>query len=349
MGLAGPAPDPAELAAREPMAGKPKIVVARIGAIGDICMLIPVVHALSRLYEVHWLIRESHVPIVRCFPAVACRLIGVPRGPDDDRLFPPRLVADLRDEAYACLIDFSHWRSVSWLARQLGEIPLRAVTQDPRQDALLGIAISPAEQREAFNRIVPVPPEARQVDKWLILLRACGIAVDLDWPLPTLPGLPAGRPLRLFVHPHAGKPEKIWPAKKFAGAVKQLAARQPLHCVVNGASRGIVRELGWRLRFAGIRSKVAALDPSFHRLRDELRDSDIAIGCDSGPMHFASLLGVPTLVIYSRYSAGEFAPLWRSTAVSPPRPGLDSDAVSIEAVSAALARLVDDLRGAPQA
>ena len=330
------------------MEGKPKILVARIGAIGDICMLIPVVHALSRRYEVHWLIRESHMALVRCFPAVTCRLIGTSPGPDEDQPFPPQLLTGLRDEGYACLIDFSHWCCVTWLARQLGEIPLRAVTQDSGQDALLGIATDPTKQREAFNCIVPVPPDARQIDKWRMLLRACGIDVELDWPLPPLLSLADGRPLRVFVHPHAGKPEKIWPAGRFAGALRRIAAFQPVRCVINGAGSRTVRELRWRLRFAGIRNEVVPLDPSFRRLQDELRRSDIAIGCDSGPMHFASLLGVPTLVVYGRYSADEFGPLWRSTAVSPPQPGMDADSVSIEAVSAALVRLVDELRAAPQ-
>jgi ADP-heptose:LPS heptosyltransferase len=63
-------------------------------------------------------------------------------------------------------------------------------------------------------------------------------------------------------------------------------------------------------------------------------------------MHFAALLGVPTLVIYGRYPAAEFGPLWRSVAVSPPRPGMDADAVSVDAAASALAGLVEGLRSA---
>lgn len=328
------------------MSGKSRILVARIGAIGDICMLMPVVRALARHYEVHWLIHQSHAPIVRCFPDVACRLIGVSPAADE-RPFPDDLVAGLRAGDYACLIDFSHWRSVNWLARQLSAIPVRAVTHDPAQDALLGIPFDPAAEREAFNRIVPVPSHIHQTAKWRLLIEAAtGIDLELDWPLPERPASAAGRPLRVLLHPHAGKREKIWPAGRFASLLAGLARRQKVHCVINAVRRRATRELRWRLFFSRVEVELAPLDPSFRRLRDMLARTDIAIGCDSGPMHFAALLGVPTLVIYGRYPAAEFGPLWRSVAVSPPRPGLDADAVSVDAAASALAGLVEGLRSA---
>ena len=329
---------------------KSKILVARIGAIGDICMLIPLVHALSRHYEVHWLIRDSHMPIVQCFPAVACRLIGVSPASDETQPFAPKVVATLRDEHYACLIDFSHWPCIGWLAHQLGDIPIRAVTHDPPQDALLSIPRDPPSEQDAFNCLVPVPPNIHQVDKWrLLVLAACGIDLELDWPLPVAPTVSADRPLRVLLHADAGKLEKVWPAARFANVLAGVARRQRVHCVINKVRRRTVRQLRWRLLFSQVRTELAALDPSFRRLQEVLCRSDVAIGCDSGPMHFASLLGVPTLVVYGRYPAAEFAPRWRSTAVSPPRPGMDADAVPADSVAAALAHLVDELRQAPQA
>lgn len=327
--------------------GKSRILVARIGAIGDICMLIPVVHALARHYEVHWLIRDSHRPVVQCFPEVACRLIGVSPGDDENQPFSAELVRELRDRNYACLIDFSHWSCIGWLARQLKEIPVRAVTSDPDQDALLGIPPDPHPQEEAFNRILPVPPGIHQIAKWLMLVRAaCGIDLALDWPLPETPAWPADRPLRVFLQPHAGKPEKVWPARRFARVLAGLAERQAVECAVNAGPSRTLRELRWRLLFSKVRIRRAGLDPSFRRLRDELRRSDLAIGCDSGPMHFASLLGVPTLVVYGRYPAAEFGPLWRSVAASPPRAGMDVAGVPVGSVVAALAQFVDGLRAA---
>jgi ADP-heptose:LPS heptosyltransferase len=119
-----------------------------------------------------------------------------------------------------------------------------------------------------------------------------------------------------------------------------------VHCVINKVRRKTVRTLRWRLLFSAMTTEIAPLDPSFRRFRDLLFRTDLAIGCDSGPMHFASLLGVPTLVIYGRYPANEFAPLWRTEAVSPAA-GMDPDTVAVAAVEAALGRLIDRLQHAP--
>ena len=330
------------------MSGKSKILVARIGAIGDICMLLPLVLTLSRRYEVHWLIRDAHIPIVRCFPGVDCQLVGVSIGPDVDQPFPAEMVATLREEHYACFIDFSHWPSVVWLAGQLSDIPIRAVTHDPGQDARLGISVDSRTYEEVYNRVVSVPPDIHQVDKWRLLIRAVtGNDVQLDWPLPPRPVLSADRPLRIFLQSDAGKPEKIWPAARFAKVLANIATRHRVHCMINKVRRRTMSELRWRLLLSRVRTELVPRDPSFQRLREALCRSDMAIGCDSGPMHFASLLGVPTLVVYGRYPAAEFAPLYRSTAVSPPYPGLDADAVPADTVEAALDKLINQLRGAP--
>lgn len=336
------------------MTTRRKILIARIGAFGDVCMLAPLVRALARRHEVHWLIRDDYVPVIRGFPEVACRLVGCAPGPDPSRPFPEALVATLRHERYDCLIDCSHWACVGWLAGRLHDVPIRATTDDPRQDSLLAVDRGP-EGLAGFTHVVPVPESARQpqgihqpagvhqVAKWQRLFReACGLDVEPEWTPPARPARGPGGPLRLFLHPHAGKPEKIWPTGRFARVLAAAARRRPVHCTVNGVRRRIVRGLRLRLLASRVRLAVAPFDPSFATLRDAILQSDLVVGCDSGPMHYASLLGVPTLVLYGRYPASEFGPLWRSTAVEPAR-GRDVDAVAVDAVTDAIESLVSTL------
>jgi ADP-heptose:LPS heptosyltransferase len=325
------------------MTDRKKILVARIGAFGDVCMLAPLVQAVARRHEVHWLIRDAYEPVIRGFPEVGCRLVGCAPGPDPERPFPADFVESLRRERYDCLVDCSHWACVGWLARQLTDVPVRATTADPRQDALLAVDRGP-EGLAPFNRIVPVLAGEHQLAKWRRLFHAaCGLDVEPEWTLPDRPAIETGTPLRVFLHPHAGKPEKIWPVRRFARVLAAAARRRPIHCTVNGVRRRIVRSLRLRMLLSRVRFEVAPFDASFTTLRDALLQSDLALGCDSGPMHYAALLGVPTLVLYGRYSAAEFAPPWRSTAVEPP-PGCDVDAVPVAAVSAALESVVGTLR-----
>jgi ADP-heptose:LPS heptosyltransferase len=324
------------------MSERPKLLAARIGAIGDICLLMPVMHALSRHFDVHWLIRDTHIPVVQTFPHVDCRLIGVSPGPDTTQPFPPALVAALRAEGYAALIDFSHWQCIAWLAGQLPDIAVRAVTLDPEQDAVLGVQSGPPAAASVFTRLVPVPPDAHQVTKWLTLVRAaCGVDLQLDWPLPALAPAPRDRPLRIFVHPHASKPEKLWPARHFATVLAGAARRRRVHCLINGVGRRITHELRLKLLLSRATAEVVPLDPSFARLRQAVCSADLALGCDSGPLQFAALLGVPTLVLYGRYPAAEFGPLWRSVAVSPAERGRDADAIAPAQVSDAVREWMD--------
>lgn len=323
---------------------KPRILVARLGAIGDLCLMTPVVHALARHAEVDWLIRDTHVPLIQGFAQLQCGLIGASPGADATRPFPPELVAALRAREYQVFIDFSHWQPIAWLAGQLADVPVRAVTVDPQQDALLGVQTGPPAAESVFNCLVPVPRGAHQVSKWLTLVhRACGIELELDWPLPPVQQLPRDRPLRLFLHPHASKPEKIWPARHFAAVLARLARRHRLHVIINGVRRLISHPIALRLALARVPCELAPLDPSYGTLRRALLSADLAFGCDSGPLQLAALLGVPSLVLYGRYPAAEFGPLWRSVAVSPPQPGQDAAAITPAQVDAALQRWLERL------
>jgi ADP-heptose:LPS heptosyltransferase len=330
---------------------RPKILVARIGAFGDVCMLLPLVRSLAKGFDVHLLVRDAYVPVVRAFSEVACRTVAVSPADDPRQPFPESLVARLADEGYAALVDCSHWPCVAWLADRLRAIPVRAVTLDPAQDRLLGIPpLAPAD-RAAFNVVVPAPEGVHQVEKWRRLFAvALGERPGADWPLAARrpPPEPGRGPLRVFLHPHAGKPEKIWPAARFARLLAGLARvrRERILCEVNAVRRRTVRELRVRLAFSGVDVRSVPFDPSFERLRSAVAACDLAIGCDSGPMHFAALLGAPTVVLFGRYPAAEFGPRYRSVPVEPPGQGLDVDALRVEAVAAAvtrtLARLEDD-------
>ena len=325
-----------------------KLLVARIGALGDVCMFAPVARALAARHEVHWLIRDTWVPAIRMAGDTGCRLVAVAPAAPPAPPFPTDFVAALHRERYDCLVDCSHWASIAWLARALGDVPVRAVSHDPAQDVLLGIDRGP-DPDAGFTHVVPVPTEAHQVGKWRWLFReACGIDVEPAWPLPPRGPLPPGRPLRVFLHPHSSKREKIWPAARFARVLARAARLRPIECVVNGVRDRIV----WRLRLGllgtGVRLDVVRPDAAFASLHRALANCDLALGCDSGPLHVAALLGVPTLVVYGRYPAAEFGPPWRSTAVEPPS-GEDAAAVSDVRVTAALEDLIARLAAGPAA
>lgn len=313
-----------------------KVLIIRLGAMGDVCMAVPVVAALQRHCDVHWLVRQAYADIPRLFPDVRCRLIAVPAR----ERFASAVIAGLRSERYDAVLDFTHWPLVAELVREMQDVPIRGITHDPHQDQLLRVQPHGVDLAGPFNRIVPVQPNQHQVDKWRRLLGdALGLDVPLHWPLPER--RQPGERLRLFLHPHASKANKRWPGHRFAEVLTTLARSRPIECVINsGSKKELPTALGvWlRLRLAGIRAHILWLDRGYQRLRAALQHTDLALGCDSGPMHLAALFGVPTVVIYGPYTPTEFGPLWRSTAVSPPQAGQSARHVSAaRVVSAALA------------
>jgi len=112
-----------------------KILVCRIGAFGDICMTLPVVHSLSAQFEVHWLIRQGHAAILRLFPEVKCQPVIFEPGDSQNNL--PRLVSQLASAEFDALLDFSNWDIVARLASRLKRIPLRAIAYDSTRRLVL--------------------------------------------------------------------------------------------------------------------------------------------------------------------------------------------------------------------
>ena len=321
---------------------RPRLLVTRIGAFGDVCLLIPVVHELERHFEVDWLIRDCYQPVVQGFDHLRCRTIGVNPTPDGRFESDDPLVKCLRARNYDYCLDFSHWPVVSHLVACLQDIPVRAITRDPQQDALLAVNPQGINLEHPFNCVVDVDPSMHQVDKWRTLIReSCGVEIAIRWPLP--PQRPTGEVLRIFVHPHAGKPDKIWPPCQFATVLSALAKQRHIHCAIHKARGNLMRGVRWRLFFSRCTTEAVPMHPSFRLLRDQLEHADLAIGCDSGPMHFASLLGTPTLVIYGPYSPREFSPLWRTAAVVPDQQGQPASAIHPQRVQAQLEALLSRL------
>lgn len=316
----------------------PKILIARLGAFGDVCMAIPLVRSLLRQADVHWLVRRDYEPLIRSFLGDSCRLWGVVPQRQADNPFEAALIDHLRSQNFAAFVDLSHWPVVRQLARRLTNIPLRAVTVDPEQDQRLGLP-DDDEGTSPFNVRIAVDPHIHQADKWRSLFTAA-LSIDTDmneWPLPAL--RPLGPRLRVYVHPHAGKPAKKWPIANFVKVLRSLAEERPLDCYVNTGSKreaeAAVR-LWLRLLPSRCRVRFALVDHSFARLRRLLETVDVAIGCDSGPMHFASLLGVPTVPIFGPYSPLEFGPLFRTQPVEPIRAERPAAEVAVDQVVDAL-------------
>ncbi|MEX1044670.1 MAG: lipopolysaccharide heptosyltransferase II [Chthoniobacterales bacterium] len=146
--------------------------------------------------------------------------------------------------------------------------------------------------------------------RYLRLVVHCG-APESEEP-PTFKRRPhhrAGRLPRLGVCPGAEYgPAKRWPAERFAAALREFHASSPAEWVLFGvagdapAGQEIVRNCPFP-----VRNRIG--QTTLDELMDELATCDALLTNDTGTMHLAAFLGVPTVAIFGSTEPDLTAPL----------------------------------------
>ena len=150
----------------------------------------------------------------------------------------------------------------------------------------------------AFRRFVhrdPARNSRHTMDRQRDQLRDAGImhvgAPRLDWlierPIPDLP-----RPYALLV-PGASpaRPEKRWPADRYAALAGILAASGTTPVIIGGAAdRPLAAQIGHAVDLAG-QTDLPTLAALAHQ-------AAFAVGNDTGPMHLAAAVGCRSVVLF---------------------------------------------------
>lgn len=134
--------------------------------------------------------------------------------------------------------------------------------------------------------------------------------LDRDWAMATLAQLP--RPI-IAVHPGARWETKRWPVEKFATLLERGTRAWQGSTIILG-SRGeqpdadrLQEQLGTLLSDSSSITNLAG-KTTLKQLTALLQRVDVAISNDSGPMHLAAGLGIPTLGLFTCTSAARSGP-----------------------------------------
>jgi heptosyltransferase-1 len=253
-----------------------RILVVRLGAMGDVLHALPAVASLKHSFphsRLTWVMRPRWMPLVEGNPFL-------------DEVIP--LERTTRGFAAA-------WRRLRKnrfdLAVDLqGLVQSALVAAAARPDKIVGFHRSQAGERAAalFYSTGVVTSSAHIVDRNLELVAAAGASSLLrTFPLPdgTAEGrLPEGK--FVLASPSAGWGSKEWPIEFY----QDLAQRLDLPLVLNGPPESA--ELLGRIRGAQVHlSGIAGLI-------DATRRAHAVIGVDSGPMHLAAALAKPGVAIF---------------------------------------------------
>jgi heptosyltransferase-1 len=248
-----------------------RVLLVRLGAMGDVLHAIPVAMALARAgHRVAWVVEPRWMPLLEGNPAL-------------QTVIP---------------LDRRQWTSIREARRQMREFaPEWAVDVQGLIKSALVARFSGARRITGFDTADLREPLARWayherrrttaahvVDRNLELAGCPGPA---EWWLP--PGVREGElPEDPFVlaSPFAGWTAKEWPLEYWT----ELARMLPVPLVLNGAPRDVAQ-----LRaLPGVQVHVS----SIAGLIDATRRAAMVIGLDSGPLHLAAALRRPGVALF---------------------------------------------------
>jgi heptosyltransferase-1 len=253
-----------------------RILVVRLGSMGDVIHALPAVASLKHSFphsRLSWVIKPRWAPLLEGNPFV-------------DEVIPFQRSAreilatrrHLRRERFELAVDLQ------------GLIQSALVAASARADKIVGLARSQARESFAamFYSTAVRTAAVHRVDRYLELVAAAGASSLLrTFPLP--PGKPEGTlPDGPFVLacPLAGWGAKQWPLEHYT----ELAGRLNIPLVVNGppdAAEILGSIDGAQVHLSGLEGLI-----------DATRRAQAIVGVDSGPVHLAAALGKPGVAIY---------------------------------------------------
>lgn len=294
-----------------------RVLVVRLGALGDVVRTLPSVRAIRRAWpDAHlaWLVEPKASGVVASQPWID-ETIVFPRGVLTDLWSAGRpfalmrdaleFCADLRRRKFDCVLDFHGILKSGVLTR---------VTGAPRR---LGYARGTAREVSWLfvnrRQVLPSAPVSR-FDRNAALAGLAGIQVGVGCeadppPLEVDPGARAAMERRLsdgprqdgarvVIHPGSSPatPYKRYPNEHWAAVARSLVADGFSVLVAAGASTQEQAAVEAIVR--GASGVVAAPETSrFEDLAALLSLARVFIGADSGPLHVASLVGTPVVQI----------------------------------------------------
>lgn len=279
-----------------------RLLIVRLGAVGDIIHTLPLAAALRRQFPdatIDWAVDERYAELLELTPVVDRPIVLASRS-------RPAAAAwlafrrELRDGGYDVALD------VQGLGKSAAAVWLSGATRR--------VGFAPPFLRERWARwgydetIHPGNPR-HVIDRNLGILAAVGErepgAVAWSFPLEVPPsglvdevraGFEPSSERYAVLNPNAAWPTKRWPPERFAAIATHLREAHGLPSVVvwgpgDGESSGAVVE-------AAGGAAMLAPETSLAELAALLREAAVVVSGDTGPLHLAAALGVPIVGLY---------------------------------------------------
>jgi heptosyltransferase-1 len=286
-----------------------RILIVRLGALGDVVHAIPVAAALRRAFpaaRIDWLVSAKHREILDLVPVVDRRLVINDRrsaaSSEASGVSMFAAIRELRAARYDVAIDLQGLIKSAILARASGA---------PR---VVGFSSRYARERAARlfytesydpgrGGLYDVRETRHVVDINLGLLGVLGIAAPArEFPIEAVDSAAArsartqaGGPYALL-NPGAAWPNKRWPPERLAAIAAALRARHGLRSVVLWGPGE--EPLAGAVADAADGAAIVSPKTSIADVVALARGAVLMVSGDTGPTHIAAALGTPIVGIY---------------------------------------------------
>ena len=290
------------------MAEAPKILAIQFKYFGDAVLMTPALRAMREHFpqgELHLLVAEEIAPLLRHLPWLT-RVWPIPRRRGHMTLSQTwPVIRALCHERFDRSVDFG--------GNDRGAISSFFI------GARLRLGLNEGRgfpgRRFCYNQLVPTAPIvqhesarlAHLLSRWGIVPSSLEPEIRAD---PALAAsaeklLPAGT---IVCHIAASEPKKEWPVAHWA-AFYQSAAGAGCRVAFTTAKGAREQSLMDELKKTAPRAPILPVIPDLAMFLAVLKRAECFISGDTGPLHFAAALGVPTIGLFGPSSPAQWAPL----------------------------------------
>ena len=291
--------------------GARRLLLVKPSALGDVVHALPVAATLHRRYPniaLHWLVEEEAADIVRGHPALSGVVVSgrkrwlrqlqrpaqIPTTLGEIRCF----AAELRNRRYDAVLDLQGLLKSALYVLATGA-PIRVGFAEGREGAPWILT----------HRIVAPPQPVHAVDRYLALAAAVDATDPVrDFHISLSPEdlaaarshlatcrVPPGCP-RVALHPAARWRTKLWEVPRWRELATALLS-EGMGVILTGSRED--EPLGTAI-LAGLHPQPLSLIGSLtlKQLVAVLREVDLLVTVDSGPMHLGAAVGTPVVALF---------------------------------------------------
>ena len=285
-----------------------RILIRLPNWVGDMMIALPAIQSLRVAYpgaHVIGMARSEHIELAQRIQALDEVVPAPPRAGSNRHLAMLAVTRSLRqaklDAAVLLAPSFEAALTV-WLAG----IPVRVGHATDHRSALLNrvVGVRECHRSDGFRDVVSAfgATSTDDTDCQEGLRVAASDHAYVDRMAATL-GLTGHAPV-VFVNPASGKKPRAWASDRFRQLAERLAKRHPEMSVLVHDHHPFDRPDAWPSSDS-IRTVSGA---SLVELAGVIQRCSLYVGNDSGPMHIAAALGVPTIGIYGPSSPQRTSP-----------------------------------------